>query len=631
MSFKIFPCNGKIPLIEKWKENASSDPGQIQLWREQFKDKLTHWGIPTGETNHILALDIDHKTNGYDSIAKHKIEIPRTLSQRTQGGGQHFIYKYPNGGFTYGNRTGIYPGIDCRGEGGYIVYYNMDNFQIAEAPDWLKEAAKKVEVQTSQSSVGVTDTIAIEILNKCITTILKAPKGERNNTLNTEAFRVGQLVTSGALSRDIALPQLLYASKQIGLEHNESLNTINSALSGALTKPLTSPFGEPNVTLDIPPPPVSEKWTPKPFTLGEIMDMTSLKRPQLFKDWSSRDIQITTADGGTGKTTLKLFESVCLALGHPFLGFECIKKGKTLFITGEDTARKLGSMIGRICRDMMLSKEEMQQVVSNILVKKDTDLCLIVKNKQNFLEPDLNSLAKVIEAAKEIQADMIVFDPISSFWGSEAALNDMAKAVSKWMMRLTSETDACVEMINHMGKQSSAQKDMSQFAGRGGTGLPSHARVSRVLRNVDEEEYQKMTGKVLEPDESAMICNVNKFSDGSPLFNKPFLIVRQGFLFKRVTLSSAVETQERNKASDTERIFRFIKQERDLDKYPTPNITIAYFQSLTDKLSKERVKMALNVLMYHGLDGYKIKLVDNPDVMIKEKALVITDMDEKEI
>ncbi|MDV7396072.1 hypothetical protein RZS08_32065, partial [Arthrospira platensis SPKY1] len=120
-----------------------------------------------------------------------------------------------------------------------------------------------------------------------------------------------------------------------------------------------------------------------------------------------------------------------------------------------------------------------------------------------------------------------------------------------------------------MGKVSSASKDMSQFAGRGGTGLPSHARVSRVLRNVDEEEYQKMTGKSLDVDESAMICNVNKFSDGSPLFNKPFLIVRQGFLFKRVTLSSAVETQERNKASDTERIFRFIKQERDTGKYPT--------------------------------------------------------------
>ncbi|MDV7399032.1 bifunctional DNA primase/polymerase, partial [Arthrospira platensis SPKY1] len=122
--FKIFPCHGKIPLIEKWRESASSDPGQIQLWREQFKDKLTHWGIPTGETNHILALDIDHKSNGYESITKHQIQIPKTLSQRTQNGGQHFIYKYPNGGFTYGNRTNIYPGIDCRGEGGYIVYYN---------------------------------------------------------------------------------------------------------------------------------------------------------------------------------------------------------------------------------------------------------------------------------------------------------------------------------------------------------------------------------------------------------------------------------------------------------------------------------------------------------------------------
>lgn len=74
----------------------------------------------------------------------------------------------------------------------------------------------------------------------------------------------------------------------------------------------------------------------------------------MFQDWSTEDICITTADGGTGKTTMKLYEAVCLALGERFLGFDCKQTGKTLFITGEDTQQKLGAMLGAIMQQMGL-------------------------------------------------------------------------------------------------------------------------------------------------------------------------------------------------------------------------------------------------------------------------------------
>ena len=67
MNFKIFPHgtlpNGKkIPLIDDWENKASSDPEQHKLWCEQFRERITGWGLPVG-LNGLYALDIDVKKN----------------------------------------------------------------------------------------------------------------------------------------------------------------------------------------------------------------------------------------------------------------------------------------------------------------------------------------------------------------------------------------------------------------------------------------------------------------------------------------------------------------------------------------------------------------------------------------
>jgi hypothetical protein len=182
-----------------------------------------------------------------------------------------------------------------------------------------------------------------------------------------------------------------------------------------------------------------------------------------------------------------------------------------------------------------------------------------------------------------------------------------------------------------MGKQSSTNKDMSQFAGRGGTGLPSHARVSRVLRPVFEDEFRDLTGFELSHTQSAILCNVNKFTDGSPLYNKPFLIVREGYLFSRVTLVEQKIKEAQEKMTDFERIFTFIKEERESGRYPNKSAIISSFMLSGDKISKERVSRATDYLQYAGHLGEKIKLIENPDIEVGGKCFIITDNEGKEI
>jgi len=644
MDFKIFPATlmpdgdriQKVPLERGWQTKATKDPETIALWQSLHRDRIKMWGVPCGKDNNILVLDIDVKDaakNGLTTLHKEGLIVPPTMSQRTPSGGYHFIFKYPNGGCTYGNRVGFLPGLDIRGEGGWIAHYGIDSTPIAEAPDWLvKHALNRTAPIDLDKLVRVSPEIAEATINDALENIREAPEGESNNVLNIESFRIGQLVASGSVTREYAQAALYRAAKERGKPDYEAHATIKSGLDGGGKKPLTSPFSntEPIPAFPIPPPPQPEsRWTPVKFSTEDLTNTSNLRKPQLFKDWSTEDIHITTADGGTGKTTLKLFEAICLALGERFLGFDCVQPGKTLFITGEDTQKKLGAMIGAICRQMGLfqphpgNDEKLKIIKESVLVKKDADLCLIAKDRQNFLHPNGDALRKVLEAIDDIQPKMIVFDPISSFWGSESALNDMNKAVTKFMSVLVERSNACVEMINHMGKSSSANKDMSQFAGRGGSGLPSNARVSRVLRPIDEEEYLELTGVGLNSDQTAMMCNVNKFSDGSPLYNKPFLIIRQGYLFSRKILSDVKIREEEKKLSDVARVFAFIKEQREMDRYPTIPVIKAHFMNHIDNLSEARSERAVKMLCYNGYMGEMCKHIENPDPEIRDRAVII--------
>lgn len=640
--FKIFPLTitndgRKVPIKElvDWKEKATDDQNIISQWSKDYAHKIKLWGITTGSKNGILVLDVDVKSGGLDTIKKYN--LPLTMSQTTMSGGKHYVFKYPLDGKRYGNKVGFDAGLDIRGEDGYIAFYGLDNTPLAEAPQWLLDQALSIEKAVIDPSliVSISRPIVDAILESACDNIRNAGEGESNNILNVEAYRVGQLIPSNSITHEEAYNELFKAAKERGKPDYEAKATITSGLSGGSKTPFTCSFGSSAPELLIPEieSTPNDRWTPQFFTKYDLTNMSKLRKPQLFKDWSTEDIHITTADGGTGKTTLKLCEAISLALGESFLGFECVAPGRTLFITGEDTREKIGAMIGAIMKQMGIldDPEKCRKVLNGIVVKKDADLCLITKTRDGFINMNSEALNKVMEAVEDIRPKLIVLDPIASFWGSESALNDMAKAVAKFTSALVERSNACVELINHMGKASSTSKDMSQFAGRGGTGLPSHARVSRVLRPVFEDEFREFTGFELTQDQSAILCNINKFTDGSPLYNKPFLIVREGYLFSRITLVEQKVKEAQEKMTDGERLFSYIKEERESGRYPNKSAMIAHFNMSGEKISKERVTRTMDYLMYAGHMGEKVKQIENPDIEVGGKVFLITDMEGREI
>ncbi len=118
----VFPVGpDKRPLVKGWQDKATTDPDQIKAWWRDRPDVMP--AIPTGKRNGIAVLDVDRK-NGKDGLAELAalgldVEALSDTQVATAGDGRHIYLEWPEG---MGNSAaGLPPGLDVRGEGGYVV------------------------------------------------------------------------------------------------------------------------------------------------------------------------------------------------------------------------------------------------------------------------------------------------------------------------------------------------------------------------------------------------------------------------------------------------------------------------------------------------------------------------------
>ena len=153
-------AKGKHPRIKNWCEEATTDPAKIKEWWD--KTPSANIGIPMGERSGLVALDVDTRHHGEESLAILMDEndiLPTTITATTGGGGKHYVFKYTEE-LALKNVVGFREGLDVRTQGGMIVAepslhhsgrtYQWDEgkspFDIvaADMPAWLVAEIRKV-------------------------------------------------------------------------------------------------------------------------------------------------------------------------------------------------------------------------------------------------------------------------------------------------------------------------------------------------------------------------------------------------------------------------------------------------------------------------------------------------------
>lgn len=116
---RVFPVKlDKSPLTPRGFNDATTDPDEVgQLWERSPEAGI---GTPTGAEAGFDVLDVDGET-GRESLREYEEEhgpIADTAIVETGGGGLHYFLRHDP---LMGNRVGLLPGIDVRGEGGYVI------------------------------------------------------------------------------------------------------------------------------------------------------------------------------------------------------------------------------------------------------------------------------------------------------------------------------------------------------------------------------------------------------------------------------------------------------------------------------------------------------------------------------
>ena len=122
----VFPCNPQTKAaLVKWKEEAATDPDKIKRQWKRFPNAIP--ALVTGSASGFVVVDLDVK-NGKDGVTAYR-ELgldPNDAGAvvRTASGGRHLYFDYRDGVRNAVDK--LAPGIDIRGEGGYVIAPGAD-------------------------------------------------------------------------------------------------------------------------------------------------------------------------------------------------------------------------------------------------------------------------------------------------------------------------------------------------------------------------------------------------------------------------------------------------------------------------------------------------------------------------
>jgi hypothetical protein len=200
----------KIPCVEHWPERATTNRERLRGWHRKYPGCL--WGTPTGKRSGLVVLDIDIKhppVSGWDTLEElGRSALPQTPIAHTRSGGVHYYFAL-NPTIEIRNSTGkqgLGPGLDIRGQGGFIVLptagsgyrwdplVNLNTAALHPAPAWFayrsKDRAPRYEGRHHSPEA---------LLAESCQSIREAGSGSRHDVLNREAYSIAGLVSARAL------------------------------------------------------------------------------------------------------------------------------------------------------------------------------------------------------------------------------------------------------------------------------------------------------------------------------------------------------------------------------------------------------------------------------------------------
>ncbi len=238
LGWSVIPVQprGKVPLVS-WTEFQLRRAGEneVRAWWQRWPD--ANVGVVTGAQSGLIVVDIDGPT-GEQSVNDEA--SMNTVECRT-GRGRHLYFAHP--GARVGSRAGVRPGVDVRGDGGYVVAppsihasgrpyewrlaHEPGTLDLAALPGWVS-AIPQLSSLGSPAGAGVWEGV---------------PAGGRNSAA---ARLAGVLLRRGFTGREVLEAVLAWnANNRPPMDRGEVMGVVSSVARAHARRVLDIGSGEP--------------------------------------------------------------------------------------------------------------------------------------------------------------------------------------------------------------------------------------------------------------------------------------------------------------------------------------------------------------------------------------------------
>ena len=207
-------------------------------------------------------------------------------------------------------------------------------------------------------------------------------------------------------------------------------------------------------------------------------------RPWLYgRHLIRKQVSVTVAPGGVGKSSLTICEALSMASGRKLLGDWTAPALKVWIYNLEDPRDEMDR---RIIAAMQHHNVAPEEIAGRLYVDtgRERSLTTAIQTREGvqILKPELDALANEIEARG---IDVLLVDPFVSSHQVQENDNGAIDAVAKEWSRLADRCNCAIELVHHTRKTNG--EEASTESGRGATALLSAARSGRVLNKMTDE------------------------------------------------------------------------------------------------------------------------------------------------
>lgn len=345
---------------------------------------------------------------------------------------------------------------------------------------------------------------------------------------------------------------------------------------------------------------------PSSWALPSAIDAAEWKhaRPTpdtVVRNYLYADVATLIAPGATGKTTLLLYEAICIVLGLLLYGLEVLRRGPVLILTAEDSREMLVARLRSIATEMGLTAEQIGVVMDQIRISDVSGTGLKLTKVRSDAVVPANTVDQVIAGCRDFKPVLIVIDPAVSFGIGESRVNDAEQGLVEAARKLRRALNCCVRYIHHTGKQNARDRTVDQYSGRGGSAFADGARMVAVLQSMTSDEWLQATGTELHDGDTGLRLARPKLSYAPPASD--IFIRRTGYRFQHVMPSSNGAATLRDATAN--QVWQLLDSELKQGRYHSRNS----LESLDHGIKRADLRKAVDWLIASG----RIETRDRPD------------------